>query len=299
MRLYCLISAFIFFMSCNNNKSTHSFDLEGHRGCRGIMPENTIPAMIKAIDLNVNTLEMDVVMTADKKVVVSHEPYFNHEITTPPAGDTITAANEWNYNIYYMTYDSVKLYDVGMKPYPRFSEQKKMHVVKPLLADLIDSVESYCAKTNHPKVDYNNEIKSLDSSDNIYHPAPAEYADLLMHIINAKRIADRVIIQSFDPRSLKVVREKYPGMILSFLIDAGDTTSLKGFKKLLGFKPEIISPDYSLLNRNIIDSMHQQNIRVIPWTVDDIEAARKLYSWGVDGIITDYPDRINLKTIKQ
>lgn len=299
MRLYCLISAFIFFMSCNNNKSPHSFDLEGHRGCRGIMPENTIPAMIKAIDLNVNTLEMDVVMTADKKVVVSHEPYFNHEITTPPAGDTITAANEWNYNIYYMTYDSVKLYDVGMKPYPRFSEQKKMHVVKPLLADLIDSVESYCAKTNHPKVDYNIEIKSLDSSDNIYHPAPAEYADLLMHIINAKRIADRVIIQSFDPRSLKVVREKYPGMILSFLIDAGDTTSLKGFKKLLGFKPEIISPDYSLLNRNIIDSMHQQNIRVIPWTVDDIEAARKLYSWGVDGIITDYPDRINLKTIKQ
>ena len=181
----------------------------------------------------------------------------------------------------------------------RFSEQKKMHVVKPLLADLIDSVESYCAKTNHPKVDYNIEIKSLDSSDNIYHPAPAEYADLLMHIINAKRIADRVIIQSFDPRSLKVVREKYPGMILSFLIDAGGTTSLRGFKKLLGFKPEIISPDYSLLNRNIIDSMHQQNIRVIPWTVDDIEAARKLYSWGVDGIITDYPDKINLKTIKQ
>jgi glycerophosphoryl diester phosphodiesterase len=71
-----------------------NFDLEGHRGCRGLMPENTIPAMIKAIDLGVNTLEMDLVITADKKVVVSHEPYFNHEITRLPNGDTIDAKDE-------------------------------------------------------------------------------------------------------------------------------------------------------------------------------------------------------------
>ena len=283
-------------MSCKNSTS-QKFDLEGHRGCRGLMPENTIPAMLKAIGLNVNTLEMDVVVTADKKVIVSHEPFFNHEITTLPAGDTIEAKNEWQFNIFHITYDSVKLYDVGIKPHPRFPSQQKMKVVKPLLSELIDSVEDYLIKTNHPKVFYNIEIKSLDSTDNIYHPAPEEYADLLMQVINDKKIADRVIIQSFDARSLKVVSEKYPSIKLSYLIDVGDTIPLKNFKKLLGFRPDIISPDYSLLTQQITDALHQQKIQIIPWTVDDIEAAKKLYEMGVDGIITDYPDRINFKTI--
>ena len=156
-------------MSCKNSV-TQKFDLEGHRGCRGLMPENTIPAMLTAIDLNVNTLEMDVVITADQEVVVSHEPFFNHEITTLPAGDTIKAENEWQYNIFHMTYDSVKLYDVGVKPHPRFPSQRKMKVVKPLLEDIIDAVEDYLIKTNHPEVFYNIEIKSLDSGDHVYHP---------------------------------------------------------------------------------------------------------------------------------
>ena len=276
-----------------------TFDLEGHRGCRGIMPENTIPAMLKAIDLNVNTLEMDAVITADKKVLISHEPFFNHEITTLPNGDTINANDEWKYNIYQMTYDSIKNYDVGLKPHPRFPFQKKMKVTKPLLADVIDSVEAYVIRINHPKVFYNIEIKSLDSSDNLYHPAPEEYADLLMKVINDKKIADRVIIQSFDPRSLKVVSEKYPDMKLSFLIDVGTQIPLHDFKNLYGFEPNIISPDYSLVTKEIVDSLHQQNIKVIPWTVDDINDAKKLYKLHVDGIITDYPDKINRTSIKE
>jgi glycerophosphoryl diester phosphodiesterase len=298
MQSYLLILSAILLTSCTMS-IPREFDLEGHRGCRGIMPENTIPAMLKAINLGVNTLEMDVVITADRKVVLSHEPFFNHEITTLPSGDTIDATNEWQYNIYHMTYDSVKLYDVGMKPHSRFSEQKKMKVTKPLLSVLIDSVEAYCNKINHSKVNYNIEIKSLDSADNVYHPAPEEYADLVMNIINEKKISDRVIVQSFDVRSLKVMNKKYPSIKLSWLIDVGHTIPLSDFKNsLLGFKPDIISPDYSLLNRQIIDSLHRQNIRVIPWTVDDIEAAKKLYQIKVDGIITDFPDRININTIK-
>ena len=297
MRLFFLLFVTtIFFMSCKD-AAPRKFDIEGHRGCRGVMPENTIPAMLKAIDLNVNTLEMDVVITGDKKVVVSHEPYFNHAITTPPAGDSISADNEWSYNIYHMTYDSVKLFDVGLKPYPRFPSQQKMKVVKPLLADLIDSVEAYLSRTNHSKVLYNIEIKSLDSADNVYHPAPEEYANLLMNVIKDKKISDRVIIQSFDVRSLKVMSEKYPEMKLSFLIDVGTPIPLTDFKDRSGFKPNIMSPDYSLLSKEIVDSLHEQNIQVIPWTVDDVNEAKKLYQMGVDGIITDYPDRININSI--
>ena len=138
-------------MSCQN-ATPKKFDLEGHRGCRGLMPENTIPAMLKAIDLNVNTLEMDVVITADNKVVVSHDPFFSHEITTLPAGDSILENEEQKYNIYKMTYDSVEKFDVGMRPHPRFPDQEKLNVQKPLLSTLIDSVESYLIKTNHHKV---------------------------------------------------------------------------------------------------------------------------------------------------
>jgi glycerophosphoryl diester phosphodiesterase len=277
----------------NKNSVPQKFNLEGHRGCRGLMPENTVPAMLKAIDLDVNTLEMDVVISADKKVVVSHEPFFNHEITTLRDGETIEAKNEWQYNIFHMTYDSVKLYDVGLKPHPRFPYQQKMKVVKPLLADLIDAVETYCIKTNHPEIFYNIEIKSLDLTDNIYHPAPEEYADLVMKVIDDKKITNRVTIQSFDVRSLKIVSQKYPSMKLSYLIDVGYTIPLKDFKKQVGFKPNIISPDYSLVTQQIIDSLHKQNIQIIPWTVNDIEVAKKLYQMRVDGIITDYPDRIN------
>jgi glycerophosphoryl diester phosphodiesterase len=286
------------FMSCKLS-GHRNFDLEGHRGCRGNMPENTIPAMIKAIDLGVNTLEMDLVITADKKVVVSHEPYFNHEITTLPDGDTIDSKDEWKYNIYHMTYDSVKLYDVGMKPHPRFPLQQKMRIYKPLFSDLIDSVEAYCERTNHQLVNYNIEIKSLDSSDNLYHPAPEEYVDLVMKVVNDKKIARRVILQSFDVRSLRVASKKYPGIKLSYLVDIGTKIPENNFEKLLGFHSDIISPDYSLVTKHTIRMLHDQGILVIPWTVDDLETAKKLYEMGVDGIITDYPDRVSLNTIEE
>ncbi|MEO6637858.1 MAG: glycerophosphodiester phosphodiesterase family protein, partial [Ginsengibacter sp.] len=119
-----LTVAAICLISCKNMVAD-KFDFEGHRGCRGLMPENTIPAMLKALDLGVNTLEMDVVITADKKVVVSHEPFFNHEITTLPSGKTFDEKDEMQYNIYHMTYDSVLKFDVGIKPNPRFQFQQK------------------------------------------------------------------------------------------------------------------------------------------------------------------------------
>src|SRR5688572_23559524 len=123
-----------------------SFDKQGHRGSRGLMPENTIPAMIRAIDLGVTTLEMDAAITADKKVILSHEPYFNHEITTPDDGKIITKANQDSFAIFRMTYEQTTRYDVGMKPNPSFPRQQKVKAIKPLLADVIDSVERYVAR---------------------------------------------------------------------------------------------------------------------------------------------------------
>src|SRR6476469_6327956 len=109
------------------NKFVHqsTFDVQGHRGSRGLMPENTIPAMYKALDLGVTTLEMDAVVTKDKQVVVSHEPFFNHEITTRPNGHAVTVAEEKSLNIYQMDFAEVRKFDVGSKVNPRFPRQQK------------------------------------------------------------------------------------------------------------------------------------------------------------------------------
>ncbi len=258
MKIFPILLFTVCFFSCKN-MGPKKFDLEGHRGCRGLMPENTIPAMLKAIDLGVNTLELDVVITADNKVVVSHEPFFNHEITTLPSGNTFEEKDQKQYNIYRMTYDSVLTYDVGIKPNLRFPSQQKIPAQKPLLSTLIDSVEACLSRTSHHKVFYNIEIKSKKTTDNIFHPEPEKFADLLLDIIYQKGIQSRVIIQSFDPRSLKIVSEKYPSMRISLLIE--DQLIPTGhFFHLYGFKPDIVSPDYVLLSKAIVDSHRQSKL---------------------------------------
>lgn len=274
-------------------KADINFDRQGHRGCRGLMPENTIPAMIRAVDLGVNTLEMDIVFTSDNVVILSHEPFFNHEITTKPDGKFIDEKDEKNYNIYRMTFAETQRYDVGLKPHPRFPEQQKMSAHKPALSSLIDSVESYTAAKNLPKMYYNIETKTQPATDKIYHPAPAAFVDMLMKVINEKNITDRVIIQSFDPRTLKYLHKKYPAVKTALLVEATDKNSFRKQIKDLGFTPTIYSPEETLVTSNLINACHERNIKIIPWTVDDKKKIKDFKSLGVDGIITDYPNYFN------
>lgn len=267
-----------------------SLDTQGHRGCRGLMPENTIPAMIAALNMGVTTLEMDAVITKDKKVVVSHEPFFNHDITTKPDGSFIDQRDERNYNIYNMTYGEVSTYDVGMKPHPRFPRQQKMKAVKPLLSDLLDSVAQYMTTSRRPHPHFNIETKSTPAGDNIFHPAPAEFVELLMGVIKEKRLEDRVIIQSFDFRTLQYLHKHYPTIKTAMLVEDTDKRSLEQQLQALGFTPTIYSPHYSLVNGMVVEKCRQQHIRVIPWTVNDKATIERMKALGVDGIISDYPD---------
>lgn len=275
-----------------DNDSLPSFDIEGHRGCRGLMPENTVPAMLHAIDMGVTTLEMDVVFTKDMQPILSHEPFFNHEITTKPDGSFVTEAEEHSLNIYTMDYDSVKRYDVGMKAHPRFPEQKKMPAVKPLLLDVIDCVESHLQENKKKKVFYNIETKTNKLTDNIYHPEPAAFVDALMKVLLQKEITSRVIIQSFDFRTLRYLKFHYPYMKTSLLIEDFDMRPFEEQLTMAGFKPTIYSPAYNLVTRKMINYCRSKNIKVIPWTVNDKAVFDSLVAKKVDGIITDYPDRI-------
>lgn len=274
-----------------------AFDKQGHRGCRGLMPENTIPAMLHALDLGVTTLEMDVVFTKDSVAILSHEPFFNHEITTFKPGTyvqyPIAERDEKNHNIFKMTFAETQQYDVGLKPHPRFPQQQKMAVHKPSLAALFDSVKAYMSTRRRPFPYFNIETKTQPATDNIYHPSPEVFVDLLMSVIDEKKLRDFVTIQSFDIRTLQYLHKKYPDVILSVLIDEGNTKSIGEIVTELGFMPQIFSPHFSMVTPEAINALHSHKRKIIPWTVNDKAEIEKYKAMGVDGIITDYPNLFN------
>jgi glycerophosphoryl diester phosphodiesterase len=265
------------------------FDVQGHRGARGLMPENTIPAFMSALDTGVTTIEMDLAVTKDRQLVVSHEPWMSAAICLDPAGKSFPEKNEKKYNIYEMTYEQVSQFDCGTKPYERFAEQEKMSVTKPLLRDVIVAVEDHIRSYTRYEVDYNIEIKSDKSTDNKFHPAPEEFSDLVYNFIDEYLPWDRVVIQSFDFRVLKYWHEKHPEVRLAALVE--NTKSIDANLEALGFRPSVYSPDFNLLNKDRVGYLHQMKIRVIPWTVNEIKDMLVLKGMGVDGFITDYPDR--------
>ncbi len=269
------------------------FDRQGHRGCRGLMPENTIPAMLNAIGLGVTTLEMDVSISKDKKVFLSHEAFLNHEITTKPDGGFIDEKEQKSFNMYQMNYADIIKYDVGMKPHPRFPDQQKMKAVKPLLSDVFKAVKEYMMTVRRPFPFYNIETKCLPATDNKYHPAPAEFVELLMKEIKENEMEDQVIIQSFDFRTLQYLHKNYPKIKTAMLVEANNKSSFRKQIKDIGFTPDIYSPEFTLVIPDLIKDCHDLNMQIIPWTVNDKKKINELKKMGVDGIITDYPNLFN------
>lgn len=266
------------------------FDLQGHRGCRGLLPENTWPAMEKALDLGVTTLELDVVISGDLQVVVSHEPWMSHELATHPNGQPVTEAEERSINLFRMTYQQIQTYDVGMRDHPRFPYQQKLPAQKPLLSDVFDRVTNYMKTHSRPLPYFNIETKCLPPGDGIYHPEPGQFVDLLMEVIRSQKMEKRVVIQSFDFRTLKYLHQKHPSINTSVLVDEGERRNMDAIVSLLGFIPSVYSPHYSLVDDDLIRECHQKKMRIIPWTVNNKNDMERFKRMGVDGLITDYPD---------
>lgn len=273
-----------------HNKDVKTFDIEGHRGCRGLMPENTIPAFIQAVELGVNTLELDVAITADSQVVVSHEPWISFEKCLDTTGAEIAESEEMKYNIYQMTYDQVRRFDCGSKFMPDFPDQIKMKASKPLLRDVFSAVESYAQLKEKVAPYYNIEIKSRLEGDNLYHPEPDKFAALVIKEIKKAKLMHRAIIQSFDERALMAVHDQAYLLQTAFLVS--NQLGYEHNLQRLDFKPDIFSPNHIFVTSGMIDFMHEREIRVIPWTVNEVERMQELIDMGIDGLITDYPDKL-------
>ncbi|MET1057012.1 MAG: glycerophosphodiester phosphodiesterase family protein [Pedobacter sp.] len=268
--------------------NAQSFDKQGSRGARGLMPENTIGGMLRALDLGVTTLGMNVVISKDNQVVLSHEPYFNNEISLTPAGKPIPLKDERSFNMYKMDYAEIKKFDVGSKLHSRFPGQQKYKAYKPLLSEVIDSVEAYVKLHKLPKPNYGIEIKTVRKGDLEFHPEPGEFTQLVMDVVEKKKISKRTIIQAFDVRSLQYVHEKYPKMRTALMID--EKEDFENNIKDLGFTPTVYSPYSVLVGKGLVDRCHAAGIKIIPWTVNSPKEIQYMVGLGVDGIITDYPN---------
>lgn len=288
MRFTFAFALLFCFAHCVFAQKKVPFEVQGNRGARGLMPENTIPSMIKALEVGATTLKMEVVISKDKQVVVSQEPYFNHAISISPTGEEITLKNEKKFNIYQMNYQEVKQFDVGSKPNPRFPQQEKFRVEKPLLSDLIDKVEFFVAKKKKPKPHYNIETKLIRKGDGEFQPSPEEYVELIMAVIKDKKLEKRVTIHSFDIRTLQYLHQKYPQIPTSLGID--EKEDFENNIKALGFTPTIYSPYMPLVGKGLVDKCHAAGVKIIPWTVNTVKDINYLKNLGVDGIVTDYPN---------
>lgn len=289
-KFYKLFVCIIVLQLFSISMAYSQFDIQGHRGSRGNMPENTIPAFIKAIESGVTTLELDVVITADNKVLVSHEPFMSHVICKTPEGKEILKSEEKTFNIYKMSAEQAQKFDCGEKFHPGYPDQVKMKINKPLLSEVIDTVESYIAANNLKPVWYNIETKCTPSGDTVFHPDPSSFADLVMQVVSSKNVLERTLIQSFDVRTLQHLHQLRSKVQLVLLVE-----NLKGVEYNLinlGFAPSVYSPYYKLVNKQDIKLLHSKVIRVIPWTVNNEKDMKKLIDKGVDGIITDYPERL-------
>ena len=283
--IFCLL-----LCGCMQNPS-ESITVQGHRGFRGKWPENTAHAFIKAIEAGADVLECDVVCTSDNRLVITHDPFLNHEIWAHPDGTPVSEQEAQSLNIYRMTLDSLSQFRLGTFPHRRFSEQQQLEsAVLPLnLIGLNVNRAAEVAGLN--PVSWNIEIKSRPEWDNVYHPAPDEYVRLFLENIDQNTVPIEYSVQSFDPRVLKSLHAQRPE-VKCVLLSENPETDPAAEIAALGFIPAGYSPHFSMVNNELIEYCRNQGIELIVWTVNEEDDIRNMINLGIRNIISDYPDRV-------
>jgi glycerophosphoryl diester phosphodiesterase len=266
----------------------------GHRGARGLFPENTMEGFLYAAGLGIDGIELDVVISKDNKVVVSHEPWMNPKTCTKPDQSKVSFLRRKN--LYRMNYEEIKRYDCGLRGNPGFSEQKKMAANKPLLSEVIENVEAFYKKSERSMPTYIIEIKSTWITDDELHPPPVEFVRLVMSELLPFHINNRILIQSFDMRPLNVIHENNPGFMLGMLVRS--PRFIKRRLKALSFTPDTCGTNFKLTSERWVKMIHELGMKSLVWTENDKSDMIRHIQMGVDGIITDYPE-IALETVKE
>jgi len=245
--------------------------VHGHRGARARRPENTLPAFEYAIAQGVDALEMDMAVTKDNVVVISHDPILEPPVCSGPAAKAV---------IHTLTLAEVRQWDCGAIRNPRFPEQQTVPGTR---IPTLDDVFHLASKGTF---DYNIETKSFPEHPE-YTPPPEEFAKLVLAKIREYRLERRIILQSFDFRTLVAMRKLAPEIRLSALTEA-DPREFTAITKDAA-NAEIVSPEFHLVTPEKVAAAHAAGITVVPWTANTPADWDKLIAAKVDAIITDDP----------
>jgi glycerophosphoryl diester phosphodiesterase len=285
-----------------------AFDIEAHRGGRALFPENTLQSFANALSMGVNTLELDIGVTRDAAVVVSHERKLNPDLARAPDGIYVAPPG---IPFVLMSLEEVKKYDVGqIRPGSAYAAQfPDQHSVPgtpiPTLIEVFDLVH----KSGDKQVRFNIETK-IDPNHPEESPDPQRFVSLLLDLLQAQKFADRVMIQSFDWRTLQLVQKQAPHIPTVYLSQQKGlraTNSLdKATEWTAGFNPAeygkslprtikaaggaIWSPYFGDVDAELISEAHRLGLKVVVWTVNRPEDIARMIDIGADGIISDHPD---------
>ncbi|MDB5233436.1 MAG: glycerophosphodiester phosphodiesterase [Hymenobacter sp.] len=267
-------------------------EVHGHRGCRGLRPENTLPAFLHALSLEVDVIEMDVVISADKQVVVSHEPWLNSSICLDPYGQPIAPHAAQEFNLYRMSYAEIRRCDCGQLRHPGFPEQVSEPAFKPLLSEVVRALEEAALLLNRKPVGYSIEIKSSPEGDDTFHPTPPEYFRLVLAELEAAQVIAQTTLLCFDARILRLAHQHCPALATCLLLE--DRLPWQLSIQNLGFVPTTLGPDFSAVTEESVKALRNEfpALRLVPWTVNEAYDMHRLHLLGVDGMTTDFPDRL-------
>lgn len=287
--------------------SAAAFDLQGHRGARGLAPENTLAAFRTALAVGVTTLELDLGVTKDGVLVVAHDPRLNPSFTRGGEGRWIEPPGA---ALNTLTLEETQRFDIGrLQPGTRyaqtFPEQQPSDGERIVALDtLFDQVERWGAK----QVRFNLETKLTPTEPDLT-PDPETFARLVVEAIRRHGLETRVTVQSFDWRTLLAVRALAPQIeTVALTVQSPNFDNLADGRWTAGLKladhagsvPRLVqasgartwSPNQNNLTEAAIKEARALGLKVVPWTVNDAEVIDRMIGWGVDGLISDYPDRV-------
>jgi glycerophosphoryl diester phosphodiesterase len=295
--------------------STH-FDLQGHRGARGLLPENTLPAYEQALRIGVTTLELDVGVSSDGVVVISHDRSLNPEITRDAAGQWLSAPVLVN----SLTFKQLQSYNVGrINPASEYATRFATQVPRdgtrmPALAELFERMKAIQADAVHFNIE--TKISPEKPAETV---SPEVFVDKLLAVVQAHGMAQRVVIQSFDWRTLAIVQQRAPGLRTAYLtaqqpwtdnirpktadaarwthtVRVEDHSDVPSMVKAAG--GAIWSPYFGDITPALVKKAQSLGLKVVPWTVNAEKDLKKVIEMQVDGLISDYPDRARALLLK-
>lgn len=270
------VGLLVFSSSSWPDPTDRSFDVQGHRGCRGLFPENTMPAFRAALELGVTTLELDLQATRDRVLVVHHDQKLNPSRCVHDDGRPVSATA-----IVELDHSDLSDIDCGRLPDRKFPEKQTVTGAR---IPRLEEVLSLARDAAYP-VRLSIEIKLQQAALAI--PLD-EFAELFVRTVREFGLEDRTIVQSFRPEALRAVGELAPEIERAVLVRQSSAYD----RAIADSGATILSPRFDGLRQADVERFRQRGIAVIPWTVNKPKSIRRMIDWGVDGIISDYPDRV-------